>query len=336
MGIPADRWESVLTAWVAEGGVEVVANDEFALGDLARVRHFLGLERVTPRLLDRYLDKAVMKAALQTAGIAVPTWYPLPSPLGEATVPKELAFPCVVKPRVGSNSRGVRVIRTVDEWKSWVDAHADEKGWEIEEFIDAPMCFVDGLVTDGHYQPVLVGQYLGGLLPSPETSVFGAIDVSENSSLYHLAVALGEQVASALGTDGRFATHLEFFNTGEEPTVTEVSARAPGALVSEMARVVSGHNLESAHLQIQAGGPAPQFRRSGKHAAWLSCLSRPGQRFLGPPPLSSSAITIHHLSAPSGRTGRSVSAMILLANDDHDALADDLTACANNVWYAQT
>jgi hypothetical protein len=60
-------------------------------------------------------------------------------------VPEELAFPCVVKPRVGSNSRGVRVIRTVDEWESWLDAHADEKGWEIEEFIDAPMCFVDGL-----------------------------------------------------------------------------------------------------------------------------------------------------------------------------------------------
>lgn len=141
-------------------------------------------------------------------------------------------------------------------------------------------------------------------------------------------------MARALGVDGRFATHLEFFDTGDQLIALEVCARAPGANVSEMARLVSGHNLESAHLQVQAGKPAPEFQLTGKHAAWISLLSSPSQKFLGSPDLIS-MITLHHLPATSGRTGRFVSAMILLTNEDHDTLVEDLANCLNHTWYAR-
>jgi hypothetical protein len=30
------------------------------------------------------------------------------------------------------------------------------EGWQVEEFIEGRMCFVDAMVIDGHYEPVLV------------------------------------------------------------------------------------------------------------------------------------------------------------------------------------
>ncbi|WP_181445510.1 ATP-grasp domain-containing protein [Flexivirga caeni] len=332
MQLPADQWATRIRSWATDGDVQVVTNDEYSLADLAEIRDALGLDRVTPALLDRYLDKVAMKQALQDAEIAVPTWHLLPTLSVELALPDDLGFPCVVKPRVGANSRGVRVLRSSDEWLSWLSRHSGETDWEVEEFVSGQMCFVDGLVTHGHYCPVLVGRYVGGLLPTPDTRIFGAVDVPPGQDLHDDAIALGARVARALGTDGRFATHLEFFETGERLVVMEVCARAPGAMVSEMARVVSGHNLESAHLQIQAGLPAPAFHTTGRHAAWISLLGRPRQN-LQPPPTLSSALTLHRLPAKPGHFGRYVSAIGLLVNDDHRALSEDLAKCAGHCWF---
>jgi hypothetical protein len=37
------------------------------------------------------------------------------------------------------------------QWRSWVEEHEGQRGWQVERFLDAPMCFVDGLVVDGGY-----------------------------------------------------------------------------------------------------------------------------------------------------------------------------------------
>lgn len=105
-----------------------------------------------------------------------------------------------------------------------------------------------GSSQTGGTSPVLAGRYLGGLLPTSTARIFGAIDVPMQAPLFARAVELGRQVAFALGTNGRFATHLEFFDTGDDPVVVEVCARAPRTMVSEMVRIVSGHNLEAGHL----------------------------------------------------------------------------------------
>lgn len=154
-----------------------------------------------------------------------------------------------------------------------------------------------------------------------------------DDDLHRRALDLGEKVARALGVDGRFATHLEFFDTGDQLIVMEVCARAPGAMVSEMARVVSGHNLETAHLAVQAGHPAPTFQPTRNHAAWISLLGRPDQPFLGPPDLRAS-LTLHHLPT-HGLSGRYVAAMGVLTHEDHDALSKDLARCVDHLWYGQ-
>lgn len=276
-----EQWAEIIAGLAGGRRVEVVTNDEFCLDDCRRVREQLGLRRVTPAGVDGYRDKVVMKHRLAAAGIRVPRWVPLEriDEGGDLPLPDGLDYPVVAKPRIGSNSRGVRSIQDEQQWRSWVQDKSGTGGWQVEQFISGQMCFVDGLVVDGYYEQVLVGRYLGGLLPGPEVSVLGGVSVPGDDRLWDRAGTLGRQVADTLGTDGRFATHLEFFDQGhnQDLVVLEVCARAPGALVSEMVRVVSGHNLETAHLQVQAELPAPIFSTTGSHAAWISVLARTDQ-----------------------------------------------------------
>jgi len=333
--LPRSEWLPRLRSWAAEGPLDVLANDEFALSDLAELRAGLGLRRVTVTGLDGYLDKVVMKTRLGAAGVAVPPWVGVDrvdAELLAAGAPGGLRFPVVAKPRIGSNSRGVRVIHDLAQWRSWLGDRAGEHGWEVEGFVPGPMCFVDAVVVDGAYTPVLVGRYLGSLVPAPEVRVLGAVSVPRDDPLWERAAGLGRRVVGALGADGRFASHLELFDADEGPVVLEVSARASGALVSAMARVVSGHDLETAHLTVQLGRPAPEFAATGTQAAWISVLARPDERYLGPPRLGS-GLRVHRFPAPEAATGRFIALMALLTNADHGQLVGDVEQCVAHPWF---
>jgi hypothetical protein len=333
--LPRERWAEQLAAWSVGGAPEVVTNDEFCLAEAARCRAGLARRTVTPAGLDGYLDKVTMKTRLARAGVRVPRWaavdrVALPD---LRDPPAGLTPPLVAKPRVGANSRGVRVIRDRDAWRAWVLDREGETGWEVEEFVPHPMCFVDGLVVDGAYRPVLVGRYLGGLLPEPGVDVLGAVSVPPEDALWTRAVELGRRVADALGTDGAFATHLEFFDADDGLVVMEVCARAPGALVSEMARVVTGHNLETAHLAVQAGHTPPELAARDAHAAWLSVLARPDQAYQGPPRLRSTAEVRRMPARQAG--GRYVAVMVLLSDREPARLAEDVDRCRDHRWFAE-
>jgi hypothetical protein len=332
--LPRERWRDEVTVWARQFRVEVVTNDEFCLTALAQLRVHLGLPAVTAAGLDGYLDKVVMKSRLAAGGIQVPDWVALERivPAELSSPPSGLHLPVVAKPRVGANSRGVRVIRDLAGWQAWTGEKSGQGGWQVESFIPGRMCFVDALVIDGEYRPVLVGSYLGGLLPSAGVDLLGAVSMPEDDPLWHHATRLGRRVAETIGMDGRFATHLEFFDRAGDLVVMEVAARAPGALVSEMARIVMGHNLETAHLAIQIGRPPPRFAPTGRQAAWISVFARPGQAYQGPPRLTSDVAT-HYLPTGSGSQARRVAVIGLLTNTDREQLLRDIDRCAAHAWF---
>jgi hypothetical protein len=99
-----------------------------------------------------------------------------------------------------------------------------------------------------------------------------------------------------------------------------------------MARVVSGHDLETAHLTVQLGRPAPEFAATGTQAAWISVLARPDERYLGPPQLGS-GLRVHRFPAPGAATGRFIALMALLTNADHGQLVGDVEQCVAHPWF---
>lgn len=243
---PRAEWLEYLQGWAKASRIEVVTNDEYCLEDCAQLRSQLGLARRQSSEVSGYLDKVKMKRSLGRAGIEVPKWSDMsvvPSPDGAPTLPGGLGYPVVVKPRQEANSRGVRVIRDVAEWLEWVRDREGQRGWEVEEYIDAPMYFMDGVVDDGAYTPALLGAYLGPLLPRPGISVLGAVEVPRTEPLWNAAADLGAQVAGALGMDGRFVTHLEFFRTSADPCGDgSMCTRSRRAGIGDVAGVCRGES----------------------------------------------------------------------------------------------
>lgn len=330
---PRRGWLELLRSWARDGDLEVVSNDEFCLEECARLRALVGLPSRSPQQLVRYLDKVVMKAGLRAAGIEVPAWSDMTTaPPSGSDLPDPLHLPVVVKPRKEANSRGVRVLRDRDSWRSWLEDHQGERGWQVQELIKAPMHFVDGVVDHGRYEPVLVGSYLGPLLGAAGSRVLGAVSVPRADPLWDAAARLGDSVVQTLGSDGRFVTHLEFFSTDRGLVVLEVAARAPGAMVAEMGRAANGENLELLHLQLQAGHPAPSpTPHSVQHSAWISVLARPGERLTSPPPTRCQVDWVP-MPEPPGISGPFVAAMAMLTYTDHSVVDSDAQAWRRHAW----
>lgn len=77
-------------------------------------------------------------------------------------------------------------------------------------------------------------------------------------------------MVAALGGDGRFVVHTEFVLTDNgRAVVLETAARAPGALVSDIAAIRTGVHLEKVNLRLQAGLPVPAVHDREHYAGWL-------------------------------------------------------------------
>jgi hypothetical protein len=256
-----------------EGPIEVVTNDEYCLRPCADLRAALGLPPRLPPDLEAWTDKVCMKDRLRTAGIATPDFVsldPVPEPPEGLRSADGLGLPLVVKPRRESNNRGIGVLRSRAELASWLEEHRGQAGWEAESFVEGRLHHANALVVDGRVAPVQVAVYTAPLLAFNEGRPAGGVTLPEDHPDAVAGRSLNAGVLRALGGRGSFVVHTEFFVTrAGEAVFLETAARAPGALVSEMAEIHAGVHLERASFLLQAGEAPPQPRPGGRHAAWL-------------------------------------------------------------------
>ncbi|MBO3095136.1 ATP-grasp domain-containing protein [Cellulomonas dongxiuzhuiae] len=338
-----DEWESIVRS---APGAEVVSNDEYCLVECARLRAATGLPARHPAHLDGYRDKVLMKRRLEAAGVPVPRYLAFEPAVTSSRaladcVVATVGLPAVVKPRREANSRGVEVLSDVEAVLGWLVRHDGETGWQVDEFVDGPLGHVNALVRQGDVRPVQAGRYLGPLLGFERGRVLGGWTLPADSPQAVVAHELNERVVRALGADGDFVVHTEFATTPDgRLVVLETAARAPGAAVSELARVHAGVQLEVAHLRLQAGLPvAEPDRTSGRHAAWLWLPVLPGQRWAGTPEVVAglgSDVEVHVFRAGrDGNVGTDVrlGAAVLVTRTDPGELAHDVDVLRRAPWF---
>lgn len=272
---PLEQWAQRLREIAAGGPVELVTNDEYCLEVCATLRRELGLPPRLEMPLAPYRDKVLMKEALTAAGVAVPAFLslePVP-PASEAAAEEILGAlgpRIVVKPRREANNRGVAAIDSRAMLERWLEAHAGEGDWEAESFLEGTLFHANAVVQDGRVRPLLVGEYVGSPLALEGGGSIGSITIAPETAVAEQGQALNRQVVEALGGNGRFVVHTEFVCEPSGRLVfLETAARAPGALVSEMAALHVGVHLEQLNLRLQAG-EAPQVPApTGMFGAWL-------------------------------------------------------------------
>ena len=229
-------------------------------------------------------DKRVMRELLARAGVPSPTFTVVRVDEDPAAAARRMAYPCVLKPRVLSASRGV--IRADDE-AAFVAAFARIRAILREPEVAALGEGTDSIVVEGFVPGVEVA--LEGLLedgvlrtlalfdkPDPldgpffEETIY--VTPSRLPAATQAAVAdVAARAARALGlSDG--AVHCELrlrpaAGGALEPVVLEIAARSIGGLCGRTLRFGTGMSLEELILRRALGRPVDSLERERAAAA---------------------------------------------------------------------
>lgn len=245
-----------------EVGIDfVVAGSERDLIRAARLRQKLGLPGQQESSAIAFRDKPTMKEILAGAGLRVPRFKRIMSPLDAIDFAESVGFPVVIKPALGSGSVEVYILRSRPELedflKSGVLGGPDAPPvFQIEEFVSGVLYHVDGVVMDGRVRCSWPSRYIDHCVTFRHGLPTGSHTLSPNSPV---GMRLNEFVkdclaAMPLSHDTTF--HAEVFQSDAEPgelILCEVASRTAGGPVPEVLRRAFGVDLRKVAIQLQAG-----------------------------------------------------------------------------------
>ena len=259
----------------------------------ARLRGRLGLFGQSVESATAYRDKLVMKHIVARAGLAVPTFAGLERPADLSAFVHSAGLPVVVKPRLGSGSVGVTILRTRSQLSElladdrWNDPAAAES-WMVERFVEAPFFHVDGMMAGGKIIHCWPGRYSGG-----NEEAFRAGDMltsrlleaadPQRNVLQEFARAV---VRTLPPTPTPSSFHLEAWLPADgRPVLCEIACRTGGGPIAPTYERAFGVEPTRESLRGQCGqeltlNHQPEAPRG--HFGWV--MFPPGQGRFAPPP----------------------------------------------------
>jgi biotin carboxylase len=232
-GLPTDAAAREVGAYRPDG---VVTYHDAGMVEVAALAEALHLPFVTPAVAGRLTDKLQQRDALRQAGLQVPRYWslegpPIADPL--ASVPDDVAWPAVLKPRsaTGSNNTVLASDRDharaliqglgVDAGQMMLEEYlSDHPGWARRPFAD--YVSVESVVSSGRTNHIAVTGRFPSAEQFRETGFFvpAALDPGEQQA----ALDLTSQAIAALGVQlGCLHTEIKF--TANGPRVLEVNGR---------------------------------------------------------------------------------------------------------------
>ncbi|MYU24719.1 biotin carboxylase [Streptomyces sp. SID8352] len=256
----------------------LLALNEGDLDTAAELRTELGLPGQTTAELERFRDKLTMVALADRAGIPVPRYADADGRDAVREFAGTHGWPVVVKPRRGTASRGVSVMRGPAD----LDAPGvfDTEPAEpriVQTFVTDPVFHIDGLWTGSRLGPWRASRYVNNCRDFTDGTFLGSVEVDDAELRAPLA-GFTAAVAGALGGDRPWVFHLEAFvgPGGDGPprlTFLEAGARVGGGEIPFVWREVHGLDLMAAAARIQLGRapalPDPPRTRPDATAGWL-------------------------------------------------------------------
>ncbi|MFC6086603.1 ATP-grasp domain-containing protein [Sphaerisporangium aureirubrum] len=249
----------------------VVALNEGDLDTAAALRGELGCGGQDSAALARFRDKLTMVAAVAAAGLPVPATADAPDAAAVAAFAARHGWPLVVKPRRGTASRDVLVMRSPADL-SRLDGRPPEPRL-VQTYVADPILHVDGVWTGDALGPWRASRYVNTCLDFAEGVPLGSVEVDDPGLLGPLE-GFTAAVGAALGP-APWVFHLEVF-AGTGPSgapafvFLEAGARVGGAEIPFVWREVHGFDLMAAAVDIQLGRPpAAGSLPYGETAGWL-------------------------------------------------------------------
>ncbi|WP_321816604.1 MULTISPECIES: biotin carboxylase [unclassified Paraburkholderia] len=258
--------------------VLVVALNEGDLLNAASIRERWGIRGDDLAWTHRFRDKlAMLEVAARQSAIGVLTAVPADSRELAEQMAAEHGYPLVLKPRYGTASRGVRILRDA------ADLHAallDQiEPMMIQRFCGDPILHVDGWWDGTQIVVVTASRYANNCAGFGPESPLGSIELGEGRDEDRIRARVGELLA-AFAPEREIVFHLELFDKGDALHFLEIGARVGGAEIPFLWREVRNIDLVGIAWEIQTGvstryrDHARRFSRSGRpvhpeRGAWV-------------------------------------------------------------------
>lgn len=247
----------------------VVPMSEYDLIRAARLRERFGIPGQSVASATAYRDKVRMKELVAAAGIAVPGFRAIESPLDLVAAAEGWGYPLVVKPVDGGGSRGVTIVRDAAALEQLL-AGGCPANTMVEQFVPGQMCHVDGLARHGTVAFSAASQYLNDCLGFQSGRSVGSRLLDPRSDLARRLNAAVAAVVRALPPTPVLTYHAEFFHTPDDRIVfCEIASRCGGSRIIETIEEGYGVNVARAWVRWQAGLSEDVTGHPFDPAGWL-------------------------------------------------------------------
>ncbi|MEU6813692.1 ATP-grasp domain-containing protein [Streptomyces sp. NPDC046860] len=268
-GADGDAWlDHALALHKAVPFDRVVTVRERFLTTAARIRDALGLPGNPPRTVLLLKDKARMREALADAPGAPAVQAALMRAPGDlAAFAERAGLPVVLKPRDGSGSQGIHVLRdTADVERAARLVEAAPDTLLAEEFLAGPEYSVESFSRAGeHHVLAVTEKFTGDNAVEIGHLVPARVDAARHRALEAATSAFLDAVGL---TDG--PAHTEIIVTPRGPRVVESHDRPGGDGIIDLVREVTGADVRDLLAAHVAGAvpPAPAAT-AGAAAVWF-------------------------------------------------------------------
>lgn len=237
----------------------IVALAESDLIRAATLREALGLPGQSPASARAFRHKFEMKTIAQAAGLAVPAFSKVSDTVQLSDFAKDTSGAVVLKPIDGSGSQGVRILRDrqSDTWKDAGEPAFDSGAVYIaEEFIDAPILSVDGVMAAGGVLAGWVSTYSRDCYSSVRMlRPHGLLQLRDDDPRAMRARTYLDRLLSALPCPQEATGfHCELFDDPHRgPMLCEIAARPGGGRLNDIGRISLGVDMDQWMVMGQAG-----------------------------------------------------------------------------------
>ncbi|WP_062209141.1 pyridoxal-phosphate dependent enzyme [Streptomyces sp. NBRC 109706] len=241
----------------------VTTTSDFYVPTVAETADWLGLPGNRADAMTTCRNKALMRAALATAGVPQPRFAVVTEVAQVADAVAAVGLPCVVKPADDSASQNVLLCADEQQVRAHAELvlgiHTNVRGMPtartvlVEEFVDAPEFSVEMFSHLGAAECVgITAKEVGGAPYFVERGhVFPAPLPTERADEL---VAVVRAALTACGVETG-PTHTEVRLTADGPVIIEINPRLAGGMIPELVRLSTGIDLLEQQLKVAAGQP---------------------------------------------------------------------------------
>ena len=244
----------------------IVATSETDILRAARLRDLFHIRGQSYKSALFFRDKVHMKTLLKKHGIAVPEFRRVTSALDILDFVRTHPYPLILKPSRGYGSLKTHVLRNEEETRLLLDTDTifnefHQTDLDLEQFIEAEMYHVDGIVRDGEVLAIWPSKCINNCLQMTTGKPTGGYLLAADNPLTSALNQYTKNILEILPTprDGGF--HLELFYTGTNFIFCEVASRIGGPWINDLWVNGMGINLQNELIRAQA--LLPTFIKSG-------------------------------------------------------------------------